>query len=184
MSSTTPGGSPLASLCDVSDPRAVLAQQLRRQHRTLHALKALFAREEGEADGAAAMLLATLAESGPLRAGALAEAVHSDPSTVSRQTAALVTRGLLERQPDPADGRAARLALTAAGEEFLRTLHTRRLAMLGEALRDWEPAELERFAASLRRFNDSLDRVRREVLDGTSPLAGTTPATTPAEDTP
>ena len=167
---------------DPADPRALLARQLRRQHRTLHALKALLARADGETDGAAAMLLATLGEQGPLRASALAEAVHSDPSTVSRQSAALVTRGLLERQPDPTDGRASRLALTAAGQEFLSALHARRLAMLGEALRGWEAGEVTAFAAAMHRFNDDLDRIRREVADGTSPL--TAPSPTPAEATP
>ena len=49
---------------------------------------------------------------GPHRSNALAEAVHSDPSTVSRQIAALVKVGYVERRPDPADGRACLLAAT------------------------------------------------------------------------
>ena len=166
-------------------PHEALARHLARQQRALHSLKGLLSRGAGDGERAATGLLLALAERGPVRSAALAEAVHSDPSTVSRQTAQLVADGLVERQPDPADGRASRLAVTAAGREFLTALQARRLAMLGEALRDWEPAEVERFAASLLRFNDSLDRVRREIADGTSPvLAGTTTTTTPAEDTP
>ena len=43
---------------------------------------------------------------GPICASALAEMVQSDPSTISRQVAALVRDGLLKRRADPIDGRA------------------------------------------------------------------------------
>ena len=56
---------------------------------------------------------------GPMRAGALAECLQSDPSTVSRQVAALVKDGLLERRADPADGRASLLVLTAKADAVL-----------------------------------------------------------------
>lgn len=64
-------------------------------------------------------LLVALAESGPMRANALAGAVFSDPSTVSRQIAALVAAGDVERQTDPDDRRASLLDLTAAGHATL-----------------------------------------------------------------
>ena len=53
-------------------------------------------------DRSAIMLLKTLAMHGPRRSSELATAVHSDPSTVSRQVAGLVRDGLVERQADPA----------------------------------------------------------------------------------
>ena len=59
-------------------------------------------------------MLKCLQTEGPLRAGALADCLQSDPSTVSRQVAALVKDGLLERRADPDDGRASLLVLTDA----------------------------------------------------------------------
>ena len=55
----------------------------------------------------------------------LAEAVHADPSTLSRQVSALAEQGLISREPDPADGRATLLAITAAG----RTVFAERMAL-------------------------------------------------------
>ncbi|GAA4962227.1 MarR family winged helix-turn-helix transcriptional regulator [Kineococcus glutinatus] len=149
---------------------AALMRQLSRQHRVLHAVKSTLSRGVSEADKASTLLLVTLAEQGPVRAGALAEAVHSDPSTVSRQTAELVAQGLVERQPDPADGRASRLAVTAAGHERVAFIHARRRALFAEVLRDWDAGDVDRLTTYLSRLNDDLDRVRTEVVDGTSPL--------------
>ncbi|GLZ37558.1 MarR family winged helix-turn-helix transcriptional regulator [Actinokineospora sp. NBRC 105648] len=78
-------------------------------------------------------LLAALVHLGPLRANALAEAIHADPSTVSRQVSALVARGWLERRTDPGDGRACVLAPTEEGDRVFtanRRLRTQRVAAL------------------------------------------------------
>jgi hypothetical protein len=58
-------------------------------------------------------------EDGPRRAGALADAVHSDPSTISRQIGHLVKLGYVERTADPEDGRATLLAATDEGRRVL-----------------------------------------------------------------
>src|ERR1700709_2706144 len=58
---------------------------------------------------AAFILLVPLVKDGPRRLSTLADAVHSDVSTVSRQVAQLVKLGLVVRQPDPSDGRASLL---------------------------------------------------------------------------
>ena len=67
---------------------------------------------------------ARLVIDGPHRSNALAEAAHSDPSTVSRQVAALVRIGYVERRPDPADGRACLLAATDEGHRCSRRTET------------------------------------------------------------
>ncbi|MGI8696507.1 MAG: MarR family winged helix-turn-helix transcriptional regulator [Mycobacteriales bacterium] len=103
-------------------------------------------------------LLARLCEDGPLRQSDLAERVHSDVSTVSRQVAHLVESGLVERTPDPADGRAARLAITAGG----RISHGKHLQMRDEyltgVLTDWPERDRRRFAHLLQRFVDDIER--------------------------
>jgi DNA-binding MarR family transcriptional regulator len=48
----------------------------------------------------------------------LADQARTDPMMTSQVVRALEQRGLLERQPDPDDGRARRLVATAAGREL------------------------------------------------------------------
>jgi DNA-binding MarR family transcriptional regulator len=107
---------------------------------------------EGELDRPSFMLLYTLVCAGPSRVTALAAAVHSDPSTVSRQAAHLVEFGLLERRADPADGRASLLAVTEEGMALLDRARKRRDERMVAITEGWQPAEREQFAALLDRF--------------------------------
>src|SRR5215213_984808 len=93
-----------------------LSEQMPRFMRLIHGIKAQHTAEGGR-DLAALILLFPLQRLGPLRQSALAEAVHADPSTVSRHVALLVDRGLVLRAADESDGRASRLVLTEAGRE-------------------------------------------------------------------
>ena len=57
----------------------------------------------------------------PQRVSAVADTIHSDVSTVSRQVSHLVQHGLLEKIGDPDDGR-ARLSLSPSGREVIEKL--------------------------------------------------------------
>ena len=59
-------------------------------------------------------------QDGPRRVSDLAGCVHSDVSTVSRQVSGLVTHALVEKVPDPQDGRAQVLSLTPSGRDLAR----------------------------------------------------------------
>ncbi len=100
-------------------------------------------------------LLFVLVESGPLRANLLAEAVYSDPSTVSRQVAALVDQGLIVREPDPEDRRATLLAVTDAGREVFADRMRMRDQLLARMTQGWSADDRERFAELLERFAHS-----------------------------
>jgi DNA-binding MarR family transcriptional regulator len=81
----------------------------------------------------------------------LAQHAGTDPMMTSQVTRKLEARGLLERAPDPADGRARRLRPTPAG-----------LALVGRALTDVEAADEAFFAALGDRrvaFADALARL-------------------------
>lgn len=106
----------------------------------------------GGVDRSAVLLLKTLAASGPARVSALAAAVHSDPSTVSRQIAALVRDGLVERTADQADGRASLLAATPAGLALLGEQRRRMGLALARVVRDWPEEDRVRFIELLERF--------------------------------
>jgi DNA-binding MarR family transcriptional regulator len=106
----------------------------------------------GGFDRSAIILLKTLAHLGPSRSSALATAVHSDPSTVSRQVAALVRDGLVERRADQDDGRASLLAATPAGIALLEEQRKRMGISLARVVKSWAPEELERFVELFERF--------------------------------
>ncbi|TWP51629.1 winged helix-turn-helix transcriptional regulator [Lentzea tibetensis] len=103
-------------------------------------------------DKASFILLATLAGMGPCRSSALAEAVLSDPSTISRQVAVLVKDGLVERRADPADGRASVLAATDAGLKLLKERRRLRNVAIARMFEEWEEADWKQFADLFERF--------------------------------
>lgn len=80
-----------------------------------------------------------LAERGPLRSQALAEAMMLDKSTVTRVVDALVRKGYVERSPDPDDARALSLRVTAAGRALYDTIKQELIAQQAEMLRDLSP---------------------------------------------
>ncbi|HEX5346452.1 MAG TPA: MarR family transcriptional regulator [Pseudonocardiaceae bacterium] len=119
--------------------------------------RAAVARGE-DLDRASFMLLHTLVCLGPSRVTMLAAAVHSDPSTVSRQAAHLVDLGLLERRADPGDGRASLLAITDAGTALLERARQRRDDRIEAITRSWQPVEREQFADLIDRFTAGYER--------------------------
>jgi DNA-binding MarR family transcriptional regulator len=113
----------------------------------------------------ASVIIACVVHEGPLRASALAEAVQSDPSTISRQVATLVKDGLLERRADPVDGRASLLVITPKGEEAYRAQVDMRNEHFAEMLGGWGERDLRRFTALLRRFTDDYEKYRPRLFD-------------------
>lgn len=103
-------------------------------------------------DRSTVVLLKTLVHMGPSRSSALAAAVHSDPSTVSRQIAAMVRDGLVERRADPEDGRASVLVPTEAGIEVLEEQRRRLGLALARVVRQWAAEDVEQFLDLLERF--------------------------------
>jgi DNA-binding MarR family transcriptional regulator len=110
-----------------------------------------------DVEWSAHLILKYLQNEGPMRAGELAECLHSDPSTVSRQVAALVKDGLLERRSDPEDGRASLLVLTRKADAVLADHDEIRLEHFATVLDGWTETDLRKFAALLRRFNAAYD---------------------------
>ncbi|MDQ3790564.1 MAG: MarR family transcriptional regulator [Actinomycetota bacterium] len=106
----------------------------------------------GGVDRSTVMLLKTLVHQGPSRSSALAAAIHSDPSTVSRQIAAMVRDGLVERMADPEDGRASVLVPTEAGKALLEEQRKRLGLALARVVQQWAPEDVDRFLELLERF--------------------------------
>src|SRR5262245_11294579 len=97
-------------------------------------------------------LLRRLGDSGPARASDLAQLVCLDLSTVSRQVASLEHVGLVERRPDPQDGRASLLLLSSRGRRVSDRLSEARRTMFAEVLAEWPEDDVEQFGDLLSRF--------------------------------
>jgi DNA-binding MarR family transcriptional regulator len=97
-------------------------------------------------------LLLPLERDGDQRCSALAVRAGVDVSVASRQLAALERAGHIERRPDPQDGRASLLSLTAAGAEAMAATRALRSEWALGALADWHEDDA-------RQLTDLLDRL-------------------------
>jgi DNA-binding MarR family transcriptional regulator len=103
------------------------------------------------------LMLAYVAEKGPMRASGIAEQFEMDKGAISRQVTHLTDLGLLERVSDPEDGRAMLVSVSDEGRRRLADVALHRRKWLDERLGDWSEAELSGFVASLGRYNRALD---------------------------
>jgi DNA-binding MarR family transcriptional regulator len=103
----------------------------------------------GELSLAESSALVRLDRSGPATASALARQEQISPQSMGATLAALEARGLVERRPDPADGRRVVLSVTDAGRQVLRDKRTARVEQLARALSDgFTRAELRQLMAA------------------------------------
>ena len=103
------------------------------------------------------LLLAHVAEAGPLRASALVSDTGTDKGAISRQVTLLVDLGLVAGTRDPDDGRATLLAVTPDGRERLDRVGRERSERFDERLGDWSDADLADFVDRLSRYNAALE---------------------------
>ncbi|MFC1402160.1 MULTISPECIES: MarR family winged helix-turn-helix transcriptional regulator [Streptacidiphilus] len=97
--------------------------------------------------------LSCLDRSGPTTSSALAREVQITAQAMGATLGALRARGLVERRPDPEDGRRAVLTVTDAGRSALKDKRNARTELIARALTSgaFTPSELEqlRSAAAL-----------------------------------
>ncbi len=102
--------------------------------------------------------LATIEQHGPLTPSELATIERVRRPTITRTLGCLEREGLIERTPDPTDGRSALVSVNAAGRERLRRLRRRKNAYLAKRMRDLpadDVATLERAAEILEGMLES-----------------------------
>jgi DNA-binding MarR family transcriptional regulator len=156
---STPGTSVAVSLSAAAD----LSLTLVRIMKLFQSMRAHAPRLHAAVDATAYPVLFNL-HAGPKRVSELAECVHSDVSTVSRQTTALVSHGLAEKVTDPADGRAQVITLTAEGTALIERIKASRAQWFQQILADWDPEDIAGFTAYLDRFGDALEASRARAL--------------------
>jgi DNA-binding MarR family transcriptional regulator len=94
--------------------------------------------------------LSHLDRSGPTTSSALARAVQVTAQSMGTTIGALCARGLVERRPDPNDGRRVVLTVTDAGLQTLQSKRDARIELIAQALTSgaFTSAELDRLAAA------------------------------------
>lgn len=154
------------------DAAAELSMGLIRMMKLFQSLRQHAPRIHPSVDAASYPLLFNLAVE-PRRVSALAECVHSDISTVSRQVSHLVGLGFAEKVTDPDDGRAQVITLTSEGGDLLERLKYQRAEWFRSMLQDWPAEEVAAFTAYVERFGGVLEQARSRAQEA-SHLSGAT----------
>jgi DNA-binding MarR family transcriptional regulator len=144
----------VASKSSAGDPVLKLADDLHSA--AIHLLRRV--RREDEAIGLSPARLSALSVvvfGGPMRISSLARAEQVRMATMTPIVAALERDGLVTRENDPTDGRAALLRATPKGAKLMAEGRARRVANLAAALRTVSASE----RSALKRAATILGRV-------------------------
>jgi len=98
-------------------------------------------------------LVALIAEREGITQQEIGALSRMDKVTVSRAAIALADRGLIERQPNPADKRSQLLTLSEAGRALYASVAPKALEMEHAVFGRFSQAELDAFTAMLRRID-------------------------------
>jgi DNA-binding MarR family transcriptional regulator len=106
-------------------------------------------RVEGELTLPESSALTRLNRGGPATSSALAKLEQISPQSMGATLAALEARGLVERHPDPEDGRRVVLSVTDAARQVLQDKRNARTQQLAKALSaGFTPTELTQLRAA------------------------------------
>jgi len=104
-------------------------------------------------------VLFSVVRRGPLRLSELAELESLNPTMLSRITAQLCEAGLLRREADPDDGRAALVSATAAGRRIRERIHRERTRALSAHVAGLDEAQREALWNALPVLEELADRI-------------------------
>lgn len=144
---------PLATSTDFADRLRLAVTRLARQLRR---------HSDIGASPTQVSALATIERRGPLTLGELADCEGVKPPTITAAVNRLEQQGLVERQPDPEDGRIARVVVTREGRKLLARNRSRKTAFLAQRLAALDDDERARLASAV----DVLERVLTPEPDG------------------
>ena len=111
-------------------------------------------------------VLGVLARSGEQRLADLLEREGLNPSMLSRVVGALEREGWVDRAADPADRRAARVAITPAGAALHQRLRRERSALVEDWLAGLDGAAERRLTAALPLLEDLAEQLRQQPGGG------------------
>ena len=120
----------------------------------------------GQETGVALQGVLRFVGEGESRATHLAERLGVSAPVLSRHIAELEEQGYVMRRPDPEDGRAQLIALSASGAEKLRRIEDQRTATIQGLLQDWSEDDVELTARTLKKLAESLRSSARATTAG------------------
>jgi DNA-binding MarR family transcriptional regulator len=126
--------------------------------RTARRLRQEAAGEGAELTPTAVAALATVERHGPLTPSELARIERIRRPTATRILGVLREAGMVDRAPDPGDGRSSLVSVNAAGRERLRRVRGRKNAYLARRMRDRPDADVE----TLERAAEILEGILEE----------------------
>ena len=103
------------------------------------------------------LMLTWLNQHGAQRASAMADAFGIDKGAISRQVQHLLDLGLVDRTPDPDDGRATLVSTSAEAAARIHQVNEDRRRWLDDRLVDWPDSDLSEFVRMLSSYNAALD---------------------------
>jgi DNA-binding MarR family transcriptional regulator len=109
------------------------------------------------------ILLGLVERGGRTRPGQLAGHLSVDPSVVSRQLGVLDRLGLIERFPDPEDGRAELIGATPRGLERLLQARAAMCEVLADRLTEWDVASITHATTTVERVAALLQDARDDA---------------------
>src|SRR5437764_6729959 len=132
-----------------------VARALRAAYLALHRqTNACFVKDAVTADQF--VLLSALADADAVTQQDLVRRIGSDPTTVRAMLLLLEGRGLVAREPHPADGRARCVTLTAKGRRAFQKLWTKSEPLRARLLGAFRPDEVTALVGHLRRVAEVL----------------------------
>jgi DNA-binding MarR family transcriptional regulator len=104
--------------------------------------------------------LSTIVRNGPLRPSEVAGIEHVAAPTVTRLVGELESRGLVERTPDPDDGRSFFVSGTDAGIELLLEARSDRARAVTRILDGLTPEQVEALRSALPALEEAANVIR------------------------
>jgi DNA-binding MarR family transcriptional regulator len=103
----------------------------------------------GELAFAQVSALVTVEKHGPIRLGELASREKVAAPSMTRTVGGLLTAGLVDKIPDPEDGRSFHIVITAPGRTLLEQVRSQRSALLAERAARLTRVEYEALVTAL-----------------------------------
>lgn len=103
------------------------------------------------------LILLLISKNGPMGVKSIAEKLHLDISTVSRQAAGLMKDELLEKKQSETDRRSYLYDINDKGHDVILHIRQGRKQRFAKIIDEWEDKEIEDFAHLLHKFNNLMN---------------------------